>query len=225
MNMYSDKTDSELVVILQQESLLTFESQLKLRDELNTRAIATDTTALENSIARKLSEINNLDYLKDFGFTAERNSDELTITRTNKALFTDIIGIVIGILVFLLGIYGCINLVMTFINGDELDVFTLAYKFAMASLVFIGFTFFSGLKRLFDYTGFELTKQGERITLKKRFDVKLEEINAAVSDVYLDTEEDTLYLKLGQHTIFTSNADNLIQSMTLKKLANELKGI
>lgn len=223
--MYSDRIDSELIVILQQQALLTFESQLNLKDELNKRAIAVDTTDLENSISQKLIEINNLEYLKDFGFEAERNQDGLRVTRTTKAMFTDVLGLIAGVLVFLIGIYGCINLVMTFINGDELDVFTLGYKFAVAALVFIGISFFSGLKRLFDYTGFELSKQGAAITLKKRFDVKLEEIKATASDIFLDSEEDTLYLKLGDQTIFTSNADNLIQTLTLKKLTNELKGI
>lgn len=223
--MYSDRTDNELTRILEQHSLLTFESQLYLKDELEKRAMAVDTSHLENSISQKLIEINNLEYLKDFGFEADKNQDGITVTRTKKAMFTDILGLITGTLVFLLGIYGCINLVMTFVNGDELDVFTLAYKFAMAALVFIGMSFFSGLKRLFDYTGFELSKHGSAITLKKRFDIKLEEIKANATDVFLDTEEDTLYLKLGNQTIFTSNADNLIQTLTLKRLTSVLKGI
>ena len=128
-----------------------------------------------------------------------------------------------GLLVFLIGIYGCIDLVMMFVNGNELDVFTLAFKFAMAALIFIGIGFFSGLKRLFDYSGFQLSNLEGMIVLKKRFDVKLEEIKASASDLFLETDEDTLSLKLGSQTIFTSNADNLIQTMTLKELSKELK--
>ncbi|TLP82802.1 hypothetical protein [Maribacter sp. ACAM166] len=223
--MYSNRIDNELIGILKRHSLLTFESQLNLKDELEKRAIAVDTTHLENAISQKLIEIKNLDYLKDFGFKAERNQDGITVRRTNKAMITDIVGIILGVFVFLVGIYGCINLVLTFMNGDELDVFTLGYKFAMAALVFIGISFFSGLKRLFDYTGFELSNRSGTITLKKRFDVSLEEIKATASDIFLDSEEDTLYLKLGNQTIFTSNADNLIQTITLKELTKELKRI
>ena len=223
--MYSDRTDSELMGILEQQAFLTFESQLNLRDELAQRAMVVDTTELDDSISQKLIEINNLDYLKDFGFKAEENQDGITVTRTKNATITDVLGIIMGVLVFLLGVYGCINLVMTFVNGDELDVFTLAFKFAMAALVFVGFSFFSGIKRLFDYTGFELSNRGGAITLKKRFDVKLEEIHASASDIYLDSEEDLLFLKLGDQTIFTSNADNLIQTLTLKELTKKLKRI
>mgnify|MGYP003649385128 CR=1 FL=1 len=131
--MYSDKTNSELIEILDQHSLLTFEAQLSLRDELEERAVVVDLSGLESTIANKLEQIH-------------------TVTRTKKAMMTDILAVVVGLFVFLLGVYGCVNLVLTFLNGDELDVFTLAYKFAMAALVFIGFSFFSGLKRLFDFS-------------------------------------------------------------------------
>ncbi|WP_339666468.1 hypothetical protein, partial [Maribacter arcticus] len=175
-------------------------------------------------ISSKLTQIKNLEYLKDFGFKAEKNSDGITVTRTNKALFTDVIAIILGVIVFLIGIYGCINLAFTFINGDDLDVFTLAYKFAIAGCIFIGIGFFSGLKRVFDYTGFELTNFNGLITLKKRFDLKLEEIKANASELFVETDEDTLFLKLGNQTIFTSNADNLVQTLTLKELSKKLKG-
>ncbi|WP_116771077.1 hypothetical protein [Maribacter litoralis] len=221
--MYSNRTNSELIAIMNQHSLLTFEAQLSLQDELQKRAVVVDMSDLNATIANKRAQIQNLEYLKDFGFQANRTEDGLTVTRTNKALFTDILAVIVGLLVFLLGIYGCINLVYTFINGDELDVFTLAYKFAMAGLLFIGFSFFSGLQRLFDFYGFELRKSNSSVTLKKRFDVKLEEINIDPADVHLEEDEDVLALKLGRETIFTSNSGNLIQTFTLQDLAKELK--
>ncbi|MGB3145125.1 MAG: hypothetical protein WBB24_13560 [Maribacter sp.] len=221
--MYSDRTDSELVDILGQESLLTFEAQLNLQQELKRRAIAADTASLDQSIFKKMQEIKNLDYLKDFGFKAERIANGIVVTRTKKAIWTDVIGVILGLIVFFIGLNGIINLVFAFINGDELDVFTLAFKFAVASLVFIGFSFFSGLKRLFDYSGFELSNTQGLITLKKRFDVKIEQIQAKASDLFLDTDEDNLQLKLGKEIIFTSNADSLVQTMTLEELAKELK--
>lgn len=221
--MYSDRTDSELVDILAQESMLTFEAQLNLRQELNRRGIAADTASLDASISKKMQEIKNLDYLKDFGFKAERIPNGIVVTRTKKAILTDVLAVVLGLIVFFIGLNGIINLVFTFINGDELDVFTLAFKFAVAALVFIGFSFFSGLKRLFDFYGFELSNTQGLITLKKRFDVKLEQIQASASDLFLETEEDDLQLKLGKEIIFTSNADSLVQTMTLEELAKELK--
>ena len=224
MDMYIKRTNSELIEILYQQSLLTFESQISLKEEIQKRDIQVDLSPLEASISSKLTQIKNLEYLKDFGFIAEKSADGITVTRTKKAMLNDITAIILGVVVFLIGVYGCINLAFTFINGDELDVFTLAYKFAIAGCIFIGIGFFSGLKRVFDYSGFELTNFNGLITLKKRFDLKLEEIKANASEIFVETDEDTLFLKLGNQTIFTSNADNLVQTLTLKELAKKLKG-
>lgn len=223
MNMYNKITNSELIEIFYQQSLLTFESQLSLREEIQKRDIQVDLSPLETSISNKLTQIKNLEYLKDFGFMAEKSADGFTVTRTKKAMVTDVTAIILGVVVFLIGVYGCINLVFTFINGDELDVFTLAYKFAIAGCIFIGIKLFSGLKRAFDYTGFVLSNSNGLITLKKRFDVKLEEIKANASELFIETHEDTLFLKLGNQTILTSNADNIVQTLTLKELTKKLK--
>ncbi|UWX54541.1 hypothetical protein NYZ99_16785 [Maribacter litopenaei] len=222
--MYKDKTDKELLEVLDQNSQLTFESQLILKEEIKERGIIADTSELDAAIKDKISRIKNFEYLKDFGFKAETTDNKFLITRTMNATLTDVFAFILGLVIFFVGVNGVVNLVMTFINGDEVDVFTLAVKFAMAGLIFVGIRFFSGLKRLFDYTGFELARTGEDITLKKRFDIKLEEIKAKASDLFLDREEDELELKLGNEVIFTSNAENLVQRMTLEELTKRLKG-
>lgn len=221
--MYSKTTDGDLLKILRQCSLLTFESQLSLREEIQKRELQVDLTTLNDAIANKLAEIKNLEYLKDIGFEAQRKSNGISVTRTTKAILVDIVSLIFGLVVFFIGVYGIVNLVMTFVNNEDLDVFTLAYKFAIAALIFIAIGFFNGLKRLFNYSGFQLSNDEGALILKKRFDVKLEEIKANAADLFVETNEEILSLKLGEETIFTANADNLIQAMTLKELANQLK--
>ncbi|KAA2219750.1 MULTISPECIES: hypothetical protein [Maribacter] len=222
--MYKDKTDKELLEVLEQYSQLTFESQLSLKDEISTRGLIADTSELDAAIEDKISRIKNFEFLKDFGFKAETTNTKFLVTRTLNATLTDVFAVILGLIIFFLGVNGVVNLIMTFVNGDEIDVFTLAVKFAMAGLVFVGIKFFSGLKRLFDYSGFELARTDGDITLKKRFDIKLEEIRAKASDLFLDREEDELELKLGNQVIFSSNAENLVQRMTLEELTKRLKG-
>ena len=183
-----------------------------------------DISSLDAAIDDKIARIKNFEYLKDFGFKAETIDNRFLVTRTLNAVLTDVFAVLLGLVAFFIGINGAINLVLTFINGDEVDVFTLAVKFAMAGLLFVGIRFFSGLKRLFDYAGFELARKNGEITLKKRFDIKLEEIQAKPSDLILHREEDDLGLQLGNEVIFTSNAENLIQRMTLEELTKRLKG-
>ncbi|MBQ4912896.1 hypothetical protein J8L85_00510 [Maribacter sp. MMG018] len=221
--MYSSKTDKELLELLQQYSMLTFESQLILKNEIEKRNLSqADVSGLEKAISEKLEKIKNLEYLKDFGFKAASDGEGVVVTRTTNAVLTDVFAVILGLVVFFIGINGIIDLVFTFMNGDELDVFTLAMKLAMASLIFIAIRFFSGIGRLFDYWGFELSNLEGVITLKKRFDVKLEEMKASASELLLETQDDNLGLKLKDRTIFTSNADNLIQRMTLEELVKKL---
>lgn len=222
--MYKDKTDKELLEVLEQHSLLTFESQLILKEEIKNRGIIVDTSGLDAAITDKIKRIKNFEFLKDFGFKAETVENRFLVTRTLNAILTDVFAVILGLIIFLVGVYGVVNLVMTFVNGDEVDVFTLAVKFIMAGLIFVGFRFFSGLKRLFDYTGFELSRKDGDITLKKRFDIKIEEIKAKASDLLLNREEGDLELKLGNEVIFTSNAENLVQRMTLEELSKRLRG-
>lgn len=221
--MYSSKTDKELLELLEQYSMLTFESQLILKSEIDKRKLSgADVSGLEKAISEKLQKIKNLEYLKDFGFKAASNNEGVVVTRTTNAVLTDVFAVILGLVIFFVGINGIIDLVFTFMNGEELDVFTLAMKLAVASLIFIAIRFFGGIGRLFDYWGFELSNLQGVITLKKRFDVKLEEIKASASELLLETQDDNLGLKLKDRTIFTSNADNLVQRMTLEELVKKL---
>ncbi len=221
--MYSDRTKKELLEILEQYHMLTFESQLSLNAELDSRGLVVDKSELELAIEVKVSQINNLAYLNDLGFEATTDNGTLTITRTYNAVFADVLAVIFGVVVFLLGVYGVGSLVSMFVNGEEINVFSLAINLGMASLVLLGFKFFNGIKRLIDFAGFKVSNQNGNITLKKRFDLKLEEIKEKASELFLETDEEELVLKLGDYTILNSNAENLVQRLTLEQLASLLK--
>ena len=221
--MYSNKTTKELRAVLGQYQMLTFESQLILNQELKERNLAVDRSELETTISEKLNQIKNLEYLKDFGFNAQFTDDGVVVTRTTKAIVMDVLAIIIGLIVFFIGVYGIGSLVSMFVNSNDFNVFSLAINFAMASLVFNGFRFFNGIQRFINYSGFRLSNANGTITLKKRFDLKLEEVKAAQSDLQLEEEEEEMVLRLGEHDILTSNAENIVQRMTLEALTKVLQ--
>lgn len=203
--------------------MLTFESQLSLNWELESRGLVVDKSELELAIEVKMSQINELEYLNELGFNATTVNGVVTVTRTSNAIFADIVAVIFGVLVFLLGVYGVGSLVSLFVNGEEINVFSLAVNLAMASLVLLGFKFLNGIQRLIDFSGFKLSNHEGTITLKKRFDLKLEEIKEKTSELFLETDEDEVTLKLGEHTILNSNADNIIQRLTIERLTSVLK--
>lgn len=221
--MYGDKSTKELLEILEQYHMLTFESQLSLNAELESRDLLMDKSELELAIEVRMSQINKLEYLKELGFKAVMDNGTITVTRTDNAVFADVVAVIFGVLVFGLGVYGAGSLVSMFVNGEDINVFSLAVNLAMSGLVLLGFKFFSGIQRLVDFSGFQLSNQAGDITLKKRFDLRLEEIKEKASELFLDDNEEELVLKLGEHTVFNSNADNLIQRLTIEQLTNLLK--
>lgn len=221
--MYSDRTKKELLEILEQYHMLTFESQLSLNAELESRGLVVDKSELELAIEVKISQINELEYLNELGFNASKDNGGVTVTRTSNAIFQDVIAVIFGVLVFLLGVYGVGSLVSLFVNGEEVNVFTLAVNLAMASLLLLGLKFLNGIQRLIDFTGFRLSNHDGTIILKKRYDLKLEEIKEKASELFLEMDDDELKLKLGEHTILNSNSDNIIQRLTLEQLTSLLK--
>ena len=221
--MYSNKTTKELFEVLEQYKMLTFESQLILKKELVSRDLATGNSELETAINTKLNQIKNLDYLTDLGFYAVINGEGIIVKRTTKAIVMDVLAVIVGLVVFFIGVYGVGSLVSMFVNGDDFNVFSLAINFAMASLVLNGFKFLNGIKRLFDFAGFQLSNSNGVITLKKRFDLRLEEIKEKASELLLDLEEDEMVLRLGEHVILNANAENVIQRLTIEELSKILK--
>ncbi len=222
-SMYSDKSNKELLELLEHHHMLTFESQIQLSEELGKRNLQKEKKMLDETIALKIAQIKNLEYLKDFGFVAEFNNGGVVVTRTTRAVLTDFIAIFAGFIVFLIGVYGIASLISVFINGEDMNVFSLAIDLVMASLVLTGFKFFNGIKRLLDYSGFKLSNFEGIITLQKRFDLKLEKIKEKASELFLETQEDQMVLKLGDRPIFNSSVENIVQRMTLQELANVLK--
>ncbi|MFS4468525.1 hypothetical protein [Maribacter sp. 2210JD10-5] len=221
--MYTEKTDNELLDLLEQHKMLTFESQLQLKKELVRRGIECDKEALETTILNKRTDIEKLAYLKDFGFTADFNENGVVVTRTLNAMVTDIVAVLMGLLLFGIGVYGIGSLAAMFINGNEINVISLAINLALSSLLFTGIKFFNGFKRLWDYAGFSLSNLEGVITLKKRFDIKLEKVMENASKLFLEENENEMVLKLGKNTVFSTNAENLTQRMTLEELIKTLQ--
>lgn len=221
--MYNDRTKKELLEILEQYQMLTFESQLSLNAELESRGLVVDKSELDLAIEVKMSQINNLEYLDQLGFNATIDNHSITVTRTMSAVVADVIAVVFGVLVFLLGVYGVSSLVSMFVNGEDINVFSLAVNLAMSTLILVAFSFFNGIKRLIDFAGFRLSNHDGTITMKKRFDLKLEEIKEKASELFLETDEEELVLKLGDYAVFNSNADNLVQRLTIEHLTSLLK--
>ncbi len=221
--MYKEKTDRELIELLETHKKLTFQAQLNLQQEFNQRNLSKNINDLENTIENKKSGIENLEYLKDIGFEVEKNGNSLKVTRTLKATVMDIIASILGILLCIIGLFGIIGLIGSFFSENEFSLFGLVVELGMVGLGILGVKFLNGIKRLIDYSGFELLNTNGTIILKKRFDMKLVEIQKNSSLLELEKQADRLIFRLEKDEIFNGNAKNIVQNMTLNELNRKLK--
>ena len=222
--MYLNKSNKELLDLLNQHVTLTFESQLKLKKELQERNLTTNIETLNTTINKKIEEIKNLKHIKDLGFKIEETSDTFKVTRTLKAIIIDIIAILLGVLFVALGIYGVLLLFSTFSNDNsDFSISQLIKGLTMSGLGLIGIKFLSAIKRLFDYIGFELSNSNNKITLIKRNDLKLELINESPYSLNLSEEGDKLVLKLEDIDTISGISKNITQKMTLQVLLEKLQ--
>lgn len=221
--MYKDKEVKELLELLGSHEALTFQSQLDLQKELESRGLSNQATALDSTIVNTSSDIANFKYLKDLGFKIEKAGNSLKITRTIWAIITDIVAIVLGLL---LSLYGFIKLLSITIfapeGGNDFSISALMMIVIYGVMIIIGVKFLNGVKRFFDYLGFELSKSDGRINLKNRFDLKLEERQVEASSLQLQKYKDRLVLKLDDHDLLDSNANDIVQKMTIESLYKAL---
>lgn len=223
MNLYKNNTDREVVAVLDQSAKLTYDAQLNLLQELKKRSLQVPTTELENQIAIKEQAINNLEYLKDLGFKCQENelNSSIEIKRAMGAKIMDIVAIVVGVILFVVGLIYFWMLMAVFFGDNEFTLTKLFTYVAMITAGMIGFKMLSGINRFLDYLSFSLIQQGDNVVLKKG-DLKNDEI-MSVSELALNAVEGDIVFTGNAIEIMRCTADNLVHKNTFEALLNKMK--
>jgi hypothetical protein len=223
--MYQNKNDRQLLELVSIHKKLTFQAQLYLKREIDKRQLDTDLTDFHQTIEDKRSKINNLDYLENMGFQSQDTNNSIEITRTTRAIIMDVVAIIVGLLFLVIGIYAVVTLVDSFNSEEAFNIFELLLNVGLAYLGILGFQFLSGMNRLIDHSGFKLLGLDQMITLRKRFDMTLSEIQKAPSSIHLDNSEEEITLQMDDVDIISTYSDNNVHKMTLKKLKEKLQEV
>lgn len=222
--MYRDKEAKELLELIGMHETLTFQSQLDLQKELKTRGLSDHGVALDSTITQTLGEIENFNYLKDLGFKFEELGNKFKITRTTKAILTDVLAIVLGLLLSMYGFVQLLSITVFATKSDgDISLNGLMMIVIYGVMILIGTRFLNGVKRFFDFLGFELSKSEKQIILKKRFDLNLEERKVEASSFQLKTIKGRMALKLDDQDLLDSNANDIVQKMTIETLYRKLR--
>ncbi|MFS4494432.1 hypothetical protein [Maribacter sp. 2308TA10-17] len=222
--MYKDKEIKELLELVDGHKSLTFQSQLYLQEELNARGLSKEVAVLDSTIAKTSSNIKNFHFLKDLGFKVEDVGNSFKVKRTTNAILTDMAAIVLGLL---LSMYGFVKLLSITVlapeNEADFSINSVITLIVYGVMILIGVKFLNGVKRFLDFLGFELSKSDTEIILKKRFDLKLEERSVEASSFQLERRKDRMILKVNDDSLLDSNANDIIQKMTIESLYKRLR--
>jgi len=222
--MYKNKSNTELKALLDSYKSLTFDSQIKLNEELKSRDKPHITKDLESEINRKNKQIKDLIYVKDEGFIVDLSDDIISISRNTKATIIDIIAIFLGIILCFIGVYGFFLIYNAVSGGKGFQLTPFFLGLFFIGLGKIGIDFLNVLKRLIDYLGFKLIKDSHnnRIILKKRIDLNLVEIIKDKRHLNLVEENDKVTLLLEDESIISASLSNLTQKRSLEELYKNL---
>lgn len=223
MNLYKNNTDREVVAVLDQSAKLTYDAQLNLLQELQKRSIQVPTTVLEQHITTREQAIANLEYLKDLGFKIQENEldHSLILKRTFWGLFMDVISILLGTFLFIVGLIYFWMLMAMFFGDNEFTLTKLFTYVLMIAVGMIGFKMLSGVHRFLDYSSFSLVQNGEEVILRKggvKGDQKM-----SVSDLALSSKEADLVFTGNGIEIMRCTEDNLVHKKTLETLIQKMK--
>ncbi len=223
MNLYKHQTKREILVVLAQKDKLTYEAQVNLLNELTKRFPQVSTDGLKALIKEKEESINNLEYLKDIGFSLEHDEHAGTIAihRTSGAKILDIVSVVIGGVLTLAGLIGFWLLLAIFMGDNEFALSKLFLYVVLISGGLIGVKMLSGINRFMDYRTFELIQFKDTVTIRKG-DVEGDQV-FTVDQLKLEEEEEgELILSANDIEIMRSSHENLIQNLTLKALLHKM---
>lgn len=218
MNLYKNHTPREIVAVLEHSDKLTYEAKLNLLDTIRNRSIDVSTEKLEEQIAQKEAAIANLENLEELGFHYEENTTtgEIVVKRTSKAKIMDIISILLGVLLSLVGLIAFWLLVAIFTGENEFGLDKLFMYVLMITAGLVGFKMLSGIERFLDFNSFLLTKSGDEVTIKKG---GLSGAQTYLSSqLGIEEEEGELVFHIDDIEFIRANQDNLVQRRTLETL-------
>ncbi len=223
--MYAKFSNSELLSLLKTSEKLTLNSKLSLKEVLLQRNLQQQAEGLQHQIDADILEIKNFKFLHRLGFQIEWiSNDSFQITRTTKAIWIDILAVVLGLGLLILGVNGLAPIIASFFGEDILDITTFSLATIKCVFGVLGFNmFYGGMNRLAQLSRLKLFVDNNIAILNKQDGFKLIEIKADKTAFQLLQEKENLILKLENETILKGSNKNMIQRLTILELFEKTK--
>ena len=229
-NIYIEKAPEELVMILDKIDELSYEAKTALYDYLieNPSVVKVDDEKLNElklSYQKEDDDISNLKHLSNLGLKIKGSLSAFSVKRSGSAIFVDITGIVIGILLML-----PLNTAFEgwkVIWEEGVGIMSTVGASINTIIGIFGFILFTkALNRFVEFMSFRINKEGEKITITRIQDLKKRTYLVSSADILVEKEENTTSLAFVhsnvKHELLRSNEGRVLQN-TIQCLGNKLK--
>lgn len=229
-NIYLEKAPEELLMILDKIDELSYEAKTALYDFLkeNPDSIEIDDEKLNElklSYQAEDKDISNLKHLSNLGLKIKGSLNEFTVKRSGSAIFVDITGIVIGIL--LLMVLNSAFQGWKTIWEEGVGIMSAVGASINTIIGLFGFILFTkSLNRFVDFLSFSISKDGDKITITRIQDLKKSTFLVSSADILVEKDENTTSMSFMdgnvKHELLSSHEGRVLQN-TIQCLGNKLK--
>ena len=221
MKPYSNYTNKELSGILSKHTMLSLIAKKELKQEFIERDIEVDATVmdiLDKSIEEEHQKISHFEYLKNLGFKIEQNdSQTLILKRSFMGYLIDILAIVVGLTMAVVGLFGLGNLMTMF--GEQLNIFSLITGIARIVIGVYGLQMiYNGAIRLLEYYSFSFVVHDQTFYVKKPLGAHARSIEGNISGLYIKHFEKHQSLMYEDYDIIRVNAPGIFNAKTLQDI-------
>ena len=226
MNIYKTTDNLDLIRLLEQFEILTYEAKNQLAEEINYRKLKVDVNKfnlLKTYLKNRNKELNHFTHLDKIGFSyIEHSQNSFEINRLNRAKNGNLLSGVIGF--FLIGIsiliftqlyiwYKQNEFDYTLIKISSIILFIILFRYGIEFVI-------NSFKRLENYSNFKFLIEDNKVTLNKKVNSKLVQIQKPVNLLILEKSKKEVCLKLEGIEIFKIIDPNLKDAKTVEAIYN-----
>ncbi|MCK8522541.1 hypothetical protein M0D21_13235 [Aquimarina sp. D1M17] len=226
MANYIKYSNTELLQVLYNYNSLTFIAKIELKKELLKRNLGLNTPyfiGLNDQIIKEMEEVKELKFLTDIGFNVSwfNENKSFEITRSIKATIGDFIAIFVGLIFFIIGVYGLSGTFNYFYSDIQKNLLILILNGLLLVIGFFGFkVLFNGLNRFIEYKDFKFVLNKNQVIIRKRLDFKLQQFERDANSLNININEDQISLMSGDIGIIRTFSPSYRAKLSLEEIAS-----
>ena len=165
-NNFENKNTAELLELVSEPGSLSYEAKLGLKEVMESRKIAIPDSLI-GEINSEEKQIESLKYLRNLGFSFDKDDGKILVLRRWTFIIVDIVTLIIGVLMSYLITISWNSMKTIYADGLSFNPLLIGIVSLLIGLLGLGL-FYRSLNRLVEYSGFSITKDPSGTIIVKK---------------------------------------------------------